>query len=672
MRPSNRIRNLLFSRRMFIGKSVLGGAAVLVGNVSRGAAAETPLTGALTARDGQRVDDALSLSATGSVQISGWIGEKLDNCLSRRVMKQKLSDVVDPFRERKDGDGGFRGEFWGKWFTSAVLGYAYRPTFSYREVLDQAIQSLLETQSPDGYIGTCDEDHQLAAWDIWGRKYVMLGLLAYYDQTGNTKALSAARREADFLMTQVGPGKVNIADASLDVLKGLPSSSVLEPIALLYQRTGDNKYLKFAEYIVAQWSKPSKYAPAGIRLIEDALAGTPPLKIDSPKGYEMMSCFEGVCELYRATGNTRYLDAALKFGESIRSTELMVDGSGSNQELWCNGAVSQTSTLEQPQETCVTVTWMKFCCQLLRLTGDSRWADDMEVSLYNALAGAMMPDGDWWAYYSQINGQRMPSPVQFTQLSCCVANGPRALMLTPRWAVMDSSSGPVVNVYASGTATSKLADGSTVKLTQQTDYPVSQGVSIWVDPSTKHNFTLRLRIPAWSQNTNLSVNGEALPCIPGTYVSITRSWSAGDRIELQLDLTPRAIPAPSGAPQFAVMRGPVLLALDSRFVTPLDTAVHLLVDDAHKVSLTERKIDRKDVWMAYDVNFEVRPSHFFDHKVLPLTMIDFASAGNQWSDDNPFRTWLPQPLLLSDAFPKATWKLMLPGTEKRPIKPESI
>ncbi len=108
-----------------------------------------------------------------------------------------------------------------------------------------------------------------------------------------------------------------------------------------------------------------------MRLIEDALAGVPPHNINSPKAYEMMSWFEGVCELYRATGGHKYLEAAVKFGTSVRNTERMVTGSGSNQKLWCDGVRCQTEVLEQPRETCVTATWMKLCCQLLRLTGDS-------------------------------------------------------------------------------------------------------------------------------------------------------------------------------------------------------------------------------------------------------------------------------------------------------------
>lgn len=84
----------------------------------------------------------------------------------------------------------------------------------------------------------------------------------------------------------------------------------------------------------------------------------------------------------------------------------------------------QSEPLYQGMETCVTATWMKLMYQMLRLTGDSRCADRLETSLYNALLGAMSPRGEWWAYYSGLMGERVHSHQQFPDvvMSCCVAN----------------------------------------------------------------------------------------------------------------------------------------------------------------------------------------------------------------------------------------------------------
>lgn len=617
-----------------------------------------------------KVTDAFAPAAPGSVRLEGWIGHKLDLCQRNRVMAQDIERVIVPFRVRNDGKTGFRCEFWGKWFTSAALGYAYQPTPEHRAVLDQAVQALLATQSPDGCISTYKTPDQLGTWDVWGRKYVLLGLIAYYDQTGDLTALDAACRLLDYFMTQVGPGKANIADLGYPDWKGLPATSILEPITLLYQRTGNKRYLEFATWIVGQWSKPSKLAPQGMCLIEKALAGTPPSRIAAPKAYEMTSNYEGLCELYRSTGKKKYFQAALSLGESILGRELMVVGSGGNHELWCDGMHEETEILEQPMETCVTATWSKFCFQLLRLTGDPKWADELELTLYNALVSAMTPDGCWWAYHSPLVGQRVPSHYQFADvgMSCCVASGPRALMLVPRWAVMSAAAGPVINLYAPGETTTKLADGSAVKLTLETTYPESDAIKLSVAPERAGRFTLRLRIPAWSRQTSLKVNGTAVKVKPGAYASITRRWAAGDHVELRLDLRGRAVAAPSGAPALAVARGPVVLALDNRLNPPRDLSVRLKANADGTVDLKPISNKPADIWMAFEAPFESHPIHV-KFEPASLVLCDYASAGNQWSETNLYRTWLPQPLFLRDAFVPDTWRIMYPDQKDRPQIP---
>ena len=627
-----------------------------------------------TASQAEESRDKFTPAAPGSVQVGGWLGDKLDLSMNNRVMAQDLERIIQPFRDRTEENGGhWRCEYWGKWITSAAWACAYEPTPEHQALIDRGVKELLATQTPDGYLGTYKDGKHLEAWDVWGRKYVLLGLLADYDLSGNEAVLKAARREADFLINEAPPGTVNLSDNGLEVVKGLPASSILEPMARLYQRTGEKRYLDFADNIISNWSKPGKFSDTGPQLIENGLSGTPPSQISSRKAYEMMSCFEGLCEMYRVTGNRKYLDAAVNFAQTLRRTEIMIHGSGSNQELWCDGARIQTETMEQPVETCVTATWMKLCDQLLRLTGDPVWADQLEISLYNALLGAMTPDGAWWAYFSPLSGQRVPSHYQHDdcQLSCCVANGPRGLFLTPRWAVMGCKTGIVLNLYSPGSATQKLADGTEVKLVQQTDYPVGDTITLTVSPEKKSKFTLNLRIPAWSKQTLLNVNGKSVVAKAGSYAKVEREWSPGDQVVLKLDLRGRALPAPSGAPQFAIMRGPVLLALDNRLTKAQDLNVWLESDKDGYVVLQPSTNHPANVWMAFDVPFEVRPSHYFNHHQVTLKMCDYASAGNGWSSDDLFRVWLPRPLFLRNAYPADTWRIMCPDLKECPVIPKA-
>jgi DUF1680 family protein len=617
--------------------------------------------------------DQLALSGPGTVQIEGWLGARLDACITNRILAQDVGRLIAPFREREEeGGGDWRGEYWGKWTTAAILGYHYKSKPELRAAIERGVRDVLSTQTSDGYIGTYKDGKRLGPWDIWGRKYTLLGLLAEYDRTRDVQVLEAARRHADLLLKEAPPERVNLSDNGPRDVRGLPPNTILEAMALLYQRTGEERYLEFAKALIANWSKPGLYSPNGLRFLEQALSGTPPSKIEPRKGYEMLSCFAGVCEMYRITGERGYLEAALAFGQSIRKHEVMVHGSGSNQELWCEGRRIQTEMLEAPVETCVTATWMEFCQHLLRLTGDVAWADAMEHALYNALLGAMTPDGSWWAYFTPLVGQRVPSHVPHgdCRLSCCVSSGPRGLLLTPGWAVMTGMGGIAVNLYAPGRASLELSGGRKVELVQQTDYPAEGKIRITVSPAEKSSFNLRLRIPEWSRQTQLRVNGATVLAVPGTYAVLNREWSPGEVVELELDMRGRAVAAPSGAPQFALMRGPLLLALDNRLVERQAVAAYLAVDADGFVNLKPSATRASHAWLTFDVPFNVRPYHYVKHYQTNFVMCDYASAGNGWSGENLMRVWLPQPLFVQHAFPSDLWRIMFPEAKGCPTIPK--
>ena len=601
-------------------------------------------TGTVLAKE---TEDVFAPAAPESVRITGRLGEKLDLCVTNRLLAQDLESVVAPYRAKTEtGGADWRCEYWGKWFTSLTLADAYHSTSATREKRDTAAQALIVTAAPDGYLGTRTPAHRLDGWDVWGCKYALLGLMADYDRTHDATVLDAARRQTDVLIAELGPGKTSIADVG--EWNGLPASSVLEPVVLLYDRTGEKKYLDFAEYIVACWSAPSKRLPSGMRLVEDSLAGKNPDQMCAPKAYEMMSCFEGLCELYRATGKREYLEASVKLADGVFREEATLVGCGTHNEVWFSGAKQQTGVVEKPMETCVTVTWMKLCDQLLRLTGDVRYADELEKNLYNGLLGAMMPDGKWWAYFDGLMGVRVPSYVQHADvgLSCCVVNGPRALMLTPFWAFMQSADGPVVNLYASGSA-----QVGSVKLEITGDYPVSDQVEIKLTPAKTEEFTLSLRIPAWSERTELKVNGEPLPVTPG-YAKIRRTWRKGDRVSITFDLRAKVVELNG---QVALQRGPVVLALDNR-LTPA-VAAQVTLDRNPELKPNPDAAKKIGAWMAFDVG--------------ALTFCDYASAGNGFSEQNIFRTWLPQPLDLANVYATGqTWRtLSHASTWTNPPKP---
>ena len=118
--------------------------------------------------------DILTNAAASSP--TGFIGDRLEAAYKNRILAQDANRLVKPFLNRTE-TSCWQTEFWGKWFTSAILAYRYKPTPELKAVLDKSVADLIATQSPDGYIGNYAPEKHLQQWDIWGRKYCMLGLI---------------------------------------------------------------------------------------------------------------------------------------------------------------------------------------------------------------------------------------------------------------------------------------------------------------------------------------------------------------------------------------------------------------------------------------------------------------------------------------------------------------
>lgn len=584
----------------------------------------------------RRVADVLTPAALDDVQLGGYLGRKVDLCVRNRILAQNWDKLVAPFRRRAES-ACWQTEFWGKWFLSAAAACQYTRNRAERARLGDSVQSLVTTQTADGYIGNYADGSHLRSWDIWGRKYTLLGLLAWFDMTGDAAALSSARRLAGHLMTEVGPGAADIIRCGL--FRGMASSSVLEPIVLLHRHTGDERLLRFAEWIVSRWS-----APDGPQLIEKAFTAVPvgerfprPKKNwfsweNGEKAYEMMSCYAGLLELYRETGRATYLDAAVRTHASILAIEINVTGSGSSEECWYGGKARQTQPAKNPVETCVTVTWMHLCAHLLRLTGDPRYADAIETTAYNALLGAMTPDGSGFAKYSPLEGIREFGEKQCgMELNCCEANGPRGVMLLPQVAVMMGAEGPVFNLYSEGVWNFDLPSGAALRVEARTGYPLSGSVDLVLHPAQPASFPVRLRIPAWSAQTSLTVNGSKIGDVrPGTYAAVERRWKPGDRVRLQLDLRGRILGTSDESRRYAALaRGPVVLARDVRLgQEAIGEPVSGFGDDGSFIPL-DAVAPPPGINMAFSAG------------AGQLRLCDYASAGNSWTPASRYRVWMP-------------------------------
>lgn len=584
-----------------------------------------------------------------AVHLAGFVGAKLDAAYKNRILAQDLNRLIEPFKNRTE-ESCWQTEFWGKWFTSAVLAYKYRPEPGLKSILDSAVTKLIATQTPDGYIGNYTEAKHLEQWDIWGRKYCMLGLLAYYDLTKDRKILEAARRVADHLIKELAAKKVEIVQKGNH--RGMAATSVLEPMALLYARTGEKRYLNFADEIVREWE-----SPIGPKLISKAAVNVSE-RFPKPqnwwgyeqgqKAYEMMSCYEGLLELYRLTGNETYKTAVEKIWENIRQTEINIVGSGSSMECWFGGKKVQPLVAKHYQETCVTATWIKLSLQLLRLTGEAKYADAIEQSFYNALLGSMKPDGSTWAKYSPILGIRTEGEDQCHMgINCCIASGPRALFAVPLTMVMHAVHGLTINFFNAGVYKVRTPKGQVAEVVQQTDYPVNGKIAILVKVPKPETFEIKIRIPQWSHNTEVTVDGNAVEKVmPGQYVQINQKWNGNDSLDVTLDMRGH-MKRIEGQPSYiALVRGPIVLARDGRMQGDADideTITPVVSKDGFVPLEPVPAAGKENVWMIFKTPCLVG-SYRDEGSAQPkmLQFCDYGSAGNTYSEQSRFRIWFPQ------------------------------
>ena len=618
-----------------------------------------PLAGLMLSCGG---DSATSVQTTdkeiplppNSIQLTGHLEGYIQNSIANWNKGHLPYDEFVNFFRTHAAPQFALGEMWGKAVRSGSMFYRYTKDPELKTILDNTVQDLLSTQNENGSISCTPVDQQPGSenGDLWERKYVMLGLEEYYQWVNPDSAvLNALKKHADCIIDQVGHApKKEIVDLGWSATNigyepcHIESSTLLEPFMRLYNWTGEQRYLDFARYIVE--SGGTKH----FDLIQQAYDNTDPYLMSGhyPKAYEMMSMFEGVVEYYRVTGDERCRQAFMNLFNNIRKREITIIGNaGADQpyhpnvagEAWGNTAYEQTNpNITRMMETCVGVTWMKFCSQIMRLTGDPAPADEIEKYVYNGLLGAMKPTGDGFSYVNLLNGNKVVNygwgwHFDDFYVTCCNLNGPMGLAYIPYVAVMTSEEGPIVNLYNAGEVNMNTRT-QPLQLTIDTDFPLTGHVVINVNPEKAENFTMKLRIPSWSQNTALSVNGEKVEATPGTYAELNRKWNPGDRIEIDFDMTCRVINAPLGSNRAgdnfqAVVRGPIVLARDENIDPYFDQPVAIQADENGVVAITPVQPTLPSTKMEFLVPTSEGDIH----------MVDYASVDG-WNGSK-ICTWLP-------------------------------
>lgn len=604
------------------------------------------------------IADRQDMQTADRVRLTGWIGQRMEANEGNRLVKMDVERLLEGYRTRP-GRQTWDGEHVGKWLHAATLAWVNSGDPKLRKKLDYVAAELVKCQLADGYLGTYLETNRWTEWDVWAHKYNLIGLITYVRYTGNTEPLPACRKMADLLCNTFGDasGKRDIIIAGLH--QGMASTSVLEPMVLLYRLTGEPRYLDFCKYIVRSWEQPN-----GPKIISTLLAGKHVAEVGDAKSYEMLSCLDGALEYYRTVGDAPMLTACLNAWQDIVTHHLYITGTASYREHFHGDF--DLPNVNNVGETCVTVTWLQFNAQLLRLTGEARFAEQIERVTLNQLFGAERCDGSGWGYYVQMEGKKPYTNVLDGQ--CCLSSGPRGVALIPTFAITADADGAVVNLYDAGTVKLNLRDSTGVTLVTKTLYPSDGHVDITVTPVSNKAFTIKLRIPEWCEHPVVQVNGKRMEAKPGPdgYVAVRREWKKNDHVQLEFMLEPRLVIGDhKNEGKLAVCYGPLVLAADEALLG--DGGLRLRTVGVSGPDLAALKVRPEAAPQPFNTwaGAEVFRINAISRKPVDssakeeIHLVPFADAGG---NGNEYKIWLPY------GQPAAERNLLLNGLESRSRK----
>jgi len=563
-------------------------------------------------------------------QPNGYLYTRLLQNLQQRLLQVDEEGLMGSYF-RRPGIHPWAGEHVGKYLEAACNTWKLTRDPRLKKQMDRIMYGLIHTQQEDGYLGTYTPDQYWTSWDVWSHKYNLYGLLAYYTMTGYKPALEACIKMGDLLCKTFGdqPGQLDIINAGTHI--GMAATSVLDPMVELYKYSGDKKYLDFCYYILRAWEQDN-----GPKVISTLLATGNVAKVGNGKTYEMISNFVGLANLYRLTGDAKLVEPLLIAWKDIVKNRLYITGTASAHEYFQEPGHLPAGLDASMGEGCVTTTWMQFNHQLYLITGENKYLEQIEKTVYNHLIGAENPQTGCVSYYTPLMGKKPYTCF----ITCCMSSIPRGIAMIPYFTYGRMGNSPSLQLYEPGTYTDTLLTAGNkrigLKLELKNQFPETAASFLTLQLTEKARFPLILRVPEWCQSFTATIGPVTYKGIAGKNLVIERNWNVNEQVKINFKMPVLEWTGGKSYPgQVAFQRGPQVLAMDSAVNTSSDVAIDQIKRTPLKAG-GYLNVTQSSLLPVNWIGKQLFPVYYSDG--TKLILIPFADAGQTGGS---IRVWLP-------------------------------
>lgn len=474
----------------------------------------------------------------------------------------------------------------------ALEGIAYslinHPDPELEKKADEWIDKIAAAQQPDGYINTfytltgLDKRWKnMDKHEMYCAGHMMEAAVAYYQATGKQKLLDVSRRMADHMMSLFGPGKRH----------WVPGHEEIElALVKLYQTTQEQKYLDFANWLLEERGRghgskgdEGKWDPAYYQDI------VPVRDLTDISGHAVrcMYLYCGMADVAALKKDTGYVQALDRLWEDVVLRNMYVTGGiGSSRH---NEGFTEDYDLPNSEaycETCASVGMVYWNQRMNQFTGDSKYVDVLERSMYNgALAGVSLA-GNRFFYVNPLESKGDHHRQEWYGCACCPSQISRFLPSVGTYVYGTSDKALWVNLYM-GNTTQITVDNLEVTLKQETDYPWDGWVKLTVTSAKPLNKELRIRIPGWCKKYSLQVNGNPINTSTEKGYAVLNDWKSGDQIMLRMDMPVEVVAADprvkENVGKRALQRGPLVYCLEEIDNSNNFATLHLVAGTSFEV-----------------------------------------------------------------------------------------